>query len=81
MNWCHKTILGTVALEKGNNGHDVPLVKDVYASERRRAKVLNFSIAYGKTAHGLAKDWKVDIKEAERTLERYGPRCRSILLS
>ena len=34
-----------------------PLVKDVYGSERRKAKTLNFSIAYGKTVHGLAKDW------------------------
>ncbi len=31
-----------------------PLLKDVYASERRKAKTLNFSIAYGKTAHGLS---------------------------
>lgn len=31
----------------------VPLLKDVYASERRKAKTLNFSIAYGKTAIGL----------------------------
>jgi DNA polymerase-1 len=29
-----------------------PLLKDVFATERKRAKVLNFSIAYGKTAHG-----------------------------
>jgi len=48
-----------------------PLIKDMYASERRKAKVLNFSIAYGKTAHGLAKDWKVDIGEAQETLERW----------
>ena len=27
----------------------VPLVKDTFASERRKAKTLNFSIAYGKT--------------------------------
>ena len=26
-----------------------PLLKDCFGSERRRAKVLNFSIAYGKT--------------------------------
>ena len=49
----------------------VPLIKDMFASERRKAKVLNFSIAYGKTAHGLAKDWKVDIGEAQETLERW----------
>ena len=49
----------------------VPLIKDMFASERRKAKVLNFSIAYGKTAHGLAKDWKVGIGEAQETLERW----------
>ena len=27
----------------------------MFASERRMAKVLNFSIAYGKTEHGLSK--------------------------
>lgn len=46
----------------------VPLLKDVYASERRKAKTLNFSIAYGKTAHGLAHDWGVTKAEAEATL-------------
>ena len=38
------------------------MLKDVFASERRKAKTLNFSIAYGKTKHGLAKDWNVDIQ-------------------
>lgn len=33
----------------------VPLLKDKYASERKNAKILNFSIAYGKTPFGLAK--------------------------
>ncbi|KAI3852650.1 hypothetical protein MKW92_018923 [Papaver armeniacum] len=41
-----------------------PLLKDVFASERRKAKMLNFSIAYGKTPQGLAKDWKVTVREA-----------------
>ena len=36
--------------------------------ERRRAKVLNFSIAYGKTPVGLAKDWGVSLEEAQQTL-------------
>ena len=30
----------------------VPLLKDKFGAERRKAKVLNFSIAYGKTANG-----------------------------
>lgn len=45
-----------------------PLLKDKFASERRKAKTLNFSIAYGKTAHGLSKDWGVSQKEAEDML-------------
>lgn len=48
-----------------------PLVKDVYGSERRKAKTLNFSIAYGKTAHGLSKDWGVSVKEAEGLVEAW----------
>lgn len=32
---------------------DVPLVKDTYGSERRKAKTLNFSIAYGKTVSAI----------------------------
>eukprot|EP00252_Welwitschia_mirabilis_P006943 TRINITY_DN178_c0_g1_i2.p1 TRINITY_DN178_c0_g1~~TRINITY_DN178_c0_g1_i2.p1 ORF type:complete len:981 (+),score=220.02 TRINITY_DN178_c0_g1_i2:668-3610(+) len=43
--------------------------QDVFAAERRKAKMLNFSIAYGKTAIGLSKDWKVTQKEAQQTLE------------
>lgn len=34
-------------------------------------QVLNFSIAYGKTAHGLSKDWKVSLEEAQETVERW----------
>jgi len=48
-----------------------PLVKDVYASERRKAKTLNFSIAYGKTVHGLAQDWGISKEEATDTLEAW----------
>ena len=49
----------------------VPLLKDMFASERRKAKVLNFSIAYGKTAHGLSKDWGVSLEEAQATVDRW----------
>jgi hypothetical protein len=52
-----------------------PLLKDAFKEERRKAKVLNFSIAYGKTAFGLAKDWEISHAEAERTVELwYGDR-------
>ncbi|KAF1793617.1 Ribonuclease H-like domain [Phytophthora cactorum] len=48
-----------------------PLLKDKYGDERKNAKVLNFSIAYGKTAFGLAKDFNVSRKEAADTLEKW----------
>uniref|UniRef100_I2CP17 DNA polymerase I n=1 Tax=Nannochloropsis gaditana (strain CCMP526) TaxID=1093141 RepID=I2CP17_NANGC len=48
-----------------------PLLKDKFGSERRKAKTLNFSIAYGKTAFGLSKDWGVSTKEAEAMLEAW----------
>jgi DNA polymerase-1 len=48
-----------------------PLLKDMFASERRKAKTLNFSIAYGKTAHGLSQDWGVSTKEAEDMLKAW----------
>jgi hypothetical protein len=30
---------GTVKMEKGDGAEDVPMVKDLYAAERRKAKV------------------------------------------
>lgn len=48
-----------------------PLVKSEFASERKKAKTLNFSIAYGKTAHGLAKDFGTETKEAEEIVNRW----------
>jgi len=48
-----------------------PLLKDMFASERRKAKTLNFSIAYGKTAHGLSQDWGVSKTEAENMLQAW----------
>jgi len=48
-----------------------PMLKDEFASERRKAKTLNFSIAYGKTAHGLSKDWGVSTEEAQGMLQAW----------
>ncbi|KAL3922519.1 MAG: hypothetical protein SGILL_002159 [Bacillariaceae sp.] len=48
-----------------------PLLKDEFGSERRKAKTLNFSIAYGKTAHGLSLDWGVSQAEAQAMLDKW----------
>lgn len=62
---------GDCLLEWSGDGDspDVPLLKDMFATERRRAKTLNFSIAYGKTPMGLAKDWGISLEEAQDTLK------------
>ncbi|XP_022932172.1 DNA polymerase I A, chloroplastic/mitochondrial-like [Cucurbita moschata] len=64
---------GSVLLEwdpqPGEDKPPVPLLKDAFASERRKAKMLNFSIAYGKTPIGLSKDWKVTVEEASKTVD------------
>ncbi|XP_062192377.1 DNA polymerase I A, chloroplastic-like isoform X2 [Phragmites australis] len=44
--------------QPGQEKSPVPLLKDAFGAERRKAKMLNFSIAYGKTAVGLSRDWK-----------------------
>lgn len=50
---------GTILLEwdKSKGPAPVPLLKEKYAAERKQAKTVNFSIAYGKTAKGFANDW------------------------
>ena len=49
----------------------VPLVKDKYANERKKAKMMNFSIAYGKSAHGFSKDWGCSLEEAQDVLDAW----------
>lgn len=44
---------------------------DVSREERIAAKIINFSIIYGKTAFGLAQELKITRKEAEEYIERY----------
>lgn len=48
-----------------------PLVKDKFKSERGKAKVLNFSIAYGKTVAGLAGDFGVSKAEAKAIVDAW----------
>lgn len=53
-----------MALEKDSDS-SLPLVKEKFGNERKKAKTMNFSVAYGKTAYGFAKDWNCTREEAE----------------
>ena len=50
--------------DKAKGEAPVPLLKEKYAAERKQAKTVNFSIAYGKTASGFANDWGCSLSEA-----------------
>ncbi|OMP04440.1 hypothetical protein COLO4_09635 [Corchorus olitorius] len=65
--------------QPGEEKPPVPLLKDAFASERRKAKMLNFSIAYGKTPVGLAKDWKVSVEEAKNTVKLWYKERQEVL--
>lgn len=64
---------GLVALDERSAAAatGLPLVKARFPEERRRAKVLNFSLLYGKSAHGLAKEWDMTEKEAQSIIEKW----------
>ena len=61
------TDVDAVVLSK-NIWVDMPLLKDKYANERKKAKTVNFSIAYGKTATGFALDWGCSLEEAKKII-------------
>ncbi|KAJ3669547.1 hypothetical protein LUZ60_011497 [Juncus effusus] len=65
--------------QPGQEKPPVPLLKDAFGSERRKAKMLNFSIAYGKTPIGLARDWKVSLKEAKETVKLWYKERQEVL--
>ncbi|KAL9232653.1 hypothetical protein vseg_007735 [Gypsophila vaccaria] len=65
--------------QPGEEKPPVPLLKDAFGSERRKAKMLNFSIAYGKTPMGLAKDWKVSVQEARETVDLWYKERQEVL--
>ncbi|KAJ6293241.1 hypothetical protein OIU78_025265 [Salix suchowensis] len=65
--------------QPGEDKPPVPLLKDAFASERRKAKMLNFSIAYGKTPMGLSKDWKVSVAEAKETVDLWYKERKEVL--
>ncbi|XP_062077767.1 DNA polymerase I A, chloroplastic/mitochondrial-like isoform X1 [Humulus lupulus] len=66
--------------QPGEDKPPVPLLKDAFASERRKAKMLNFSIAYGKTPVGLSRDWKVSVEEAKETVALWYKERQEVLI-
>ena len=44
---------------------------DVTREQRTIAKIINFSIIYGKTAFGLAKEVKIPVKDASEYIKKY----------
>ncbi|XP_064981508.1 DNA polymerase I A, chloroplastic-like isoform X1 [Musa acuminata AAA Group] len=65
--------------QPGEDKPPVPLLKDAFGSERRKAKMLNFSIAYGKTPVGLSRDWKVFVEEAKDTISLWYEERKEVL--
>lgn len=64
---------GSCILEWDNTKGEkpAPLLKDLFSAQRKKAKTMNFSIAYGKSAAGFAKDWNCSIEEANEMLRKW----------
>ncbi len=72
------------AFKKGEDIHSFTanlLFSDLdipFEEKRRRAKIINFSIIYGKTAYTLSKELGVDRKEAQKFIDDYFLRYSSV---
>jgi DNA polymerase-1 len=51
---------------------------EVTADQRRAAKIVNFSLIYGKTAYGLARDLGLSVGEAEQFIDGYFARYKGV---
>jgi len=52
--------------------------EDVTADQRRVAKIVNFSLIYGKTAYGLSRDLSISVGDAERFIDGYFERYKGV---
>lgn len=53
------------------NVKDYEIYKKKFNSERNKAKIINFGIAYGKGAYGFAQDFGTSEDEAQKILDKY----------
>jgi DNA polymerase-1 len=51
---------------------------EVTPDQRRAAKIVNFSLIYGKTAYGLARDLGISVGEAEQFIDGYFARYKGV---
>jgi DNA polymerase-1 len=51
---------------------------EVTDEQRRRAKIVNFSLIYGKTAYGLSRDLGISVSEAETFIDEYFARYAGV---
>lgn len=61
---------GDVSLDGGSSA-STPLLKDAFRSERRGGKAVNFGIAYGLTATGLARQLNCTMKEGQEMIDSW----------
>jgi len=61
---------GEVSLDGGSDGSPPPL-KNVFRSERRSGKAVNFGIAYGLTAQGLARQLNCTLDEGQEMIDKW----------
>lgn len=64
------------AFRRGDDIHDA--TSKEMGVDRRVAKIINFSILYGKGPHGFARDLGIDIAEAAEYINRYFETYRGI---
>ena len=69
-----------------NAGEDIHTVtaqkifdtKEVSSEQRRRAKVINFGLLYGMSAHRLSNEFKISFSEADKFIKNYFDRFSGV---
>ncbi|KAF4685912.1 hypothetical protein FOZ60_005933 [Perkinsus olseni] len=62
---------GSVVIDDAKAHPGVPSVKSKFSNQRQRAKVMNFSIAYGKTERSLAEEMDLPVTEVRDMFRRW----------